>query len=298
MAIPSNRLEAWSHQGGTAISSAAYASIRHALTKASSPLWGRGVEIFLQGSYANATNTHGDSDIDVVVLYKDTFYKDITSLSPSEQQAHERTFGTAAYQWSDLRRDAFSALTAHFGVANVALGNKAIKVKTGSGRMTADVVPAVQFRRYAMFVAADNLSAHWGICFFDAQGNSITNYPRYHIERGQHKNRDERTRGLYKPAVRLFKNFRSYMVDNGILAEGIGPSYYIECALHNVPDDIFHGAFSYTVPRALDHLWTTPFPNLLSQNGLVPLIGTGPTQWIQENFARFLTAARDTWTNW
>jgi Nucleotidyltransferase domain len=295
MAITSNQLDTWSHQGGAAISSTAYASIRHALTKSSSPLHGRGVEIFLQGSYANATNTYGDSDIDVVVLYGDTFYKDMSSLSLPERQAHERAFGPATYQWSDLRRDVLSALTAHFGAGNVAPGNKAIKVKTGAGRMTADVVPAVQFRRYATFADADNHTAHWGIHFFDAQGNGITNYPKYHIERGQDKNSDERTRGLYKPIVRLFKNFRSYMLDNGILAEGIAPSYYIECALHNVPENLFQGTFSDTVSRALDHLWTTPTGNLLSQNGIVPLIGTGRTQWAPDNFITFLSAARDTW---
>jgi Nucleotidyltransferase domain len=296
MAMQSNQLDMWSHQGGTVISSTAYASIRYALTKASSPLHGRGVEIFLQGSYANATNTYGDSDIDVVVLYKNTFYKDMSSLSLPQQQAHEHAFGTSIYQWSDLRRDVLSALTAHFGAGNVAVGNKAIKVKTGAGRMTADVVPAVQFRRYATFVDAGNLSAHWGIHFFDAQGNGITNYPKYHIDRGQDKNRDERTRGLYKPVVRLFKNFRSYMVDNRILADGVAPSYYIECVLHNVPDNLFGGVFSDTVPQILDYLWTTPIGGLVSQNGVVPLIGTGPTQWPEENLVTFVSAARDTFS--
>jgi hypothetical protein len=209
MTIPLSQLDSWSHQGGTAISSAAYNSIQHALTKFSSPLNGRGVEIFLQGSYANATNTYGDSDIDVVVLYKDTFYKDMSSLTPAEQQAHELAFATATYHWSDLRKDVFSALMSHFGMAAVTLGNKALKVKTGSGRMTADVVAVVQFRRYATFIDAHNLSAHWGVHFFDAQGTASTNYPKYHIERGQDKNRNERTRGsvqaynscIQKPAV-------------------------------------------------------------------------------------------------
>jgi Nucleotidyltransferase domain len=263
MTIPLSQLDSWSHQGGTAISSAAYNSIQHALTKFSSPLNGRGVEIFLQGSYANATNTYGDSDIDVVVLYKDTFYKDMSSLTPAEQQAHELAFATATYHWSDLRKDVFSALMSHFGMAAVTLGNKALKVKTGSGRMTADVVAVVQFRRYATFIDAHNLSAHWGVHFFDAQGTAITNYPKYHIERGQDKNRNERTRGLYKPTIRVFKNLRSYMVDNGILPAGIAPSYFVECVLHNVPDNLFHGRFSDSVPQILEYLWNTPYAGFL-----------------------------------
>jgi Nucleotidyltransferase domain len=298
MSIPSDRLETWSHQGGTTISSTAYASIQHALTKSSSPLQGRGVEISLQGSYANATNTYGDSDIDIVVLYKDTFYKDVSSLTLAQQQAHELFFTPATYHWNDLRNDVLSALTSHFGTAAVTPGNKAVKVKTGAGRMTADVVPAVQFRRYATFVDAHNLTAHWGIHFFDSRGTAITNYPKYHIERGQDKNRDERTRGLYKPTVRLVKNLRSHMVDNSILLKENAPSYFVECALHNVPDNLYHGRFFDTVPQILDYLWTTPYSGFMSQNGVVPLIGDGPTQWSKEKFSAFVAAARETWANW
>jgi tRNA nucleotidyltransferase (CCA-adding enzyme) len=88
MTIPLTQLETWSHQGGTGISTNAYESVRNALTKASCPLSGRNIEIFLQGSYANTTNTYGDSDVDVVVLYGDTFYRDMNALTPMQQQTH------------------------------------------------------------------------------------------------------------------------------------------------------------------------------------------------------------------
>jgi tRNA nucleotidyltransferase (CCA-adding enzyme) len=67
MPIPFSRLNTWSNQGATTTSSTAYNSVRTALLKSTSPLANRGVDIFLQGSYANATNIYGDSDIDVVV---------------------------------------------------------------------------------------------------------------------------------------------------------------------------------------------------------------------------------------
>jgi hypothetical protein len=298
MAIPTDQLASWSHQGGTTISSTAYNSIQRALTKTSSPVSGRGLDIYLQGSYANATNTYGDSDIDVVVCYGDTFYRDMDLLTQPERGAHERAFPPATYLWTDLKRDVLSALTAHFSTAAVSTGNKAIKVKTGSGRMTADVVPAVQFRRYARFVDAQNLSAHWGIHFFDSHGTAITNYPKYHIQRGQDKNRDERTRGRYKPTVRIFKNLRTYLIDNGKLTRETAPSYFIECALHNTRDSIFREPYSKSVPQILEHLWKTPCDGLLSQNGIVPLIGTGPTHWSADNYVTFLAAARDLWAHW
>lgn len=298
MPIPLSQLETWSHRGAIATSSLAYASIQHALTKSSSPLANREVEIFLQGSYGNATNTYGDSDLDVVVLYGNTFCKDMSALTQAQQQLHEASFAPATYRWSELRDDTLAALRSHYGGDSVTVGRKSIKVDTGNGGRPADVVPAVQFRRYASFVDRDNLTAHWGIQFFDSSNNAIVNYPKYHIDRGETKNQQARTHGQYKATIRLLKNFRDYLEDNGLLAEGIAPSYFVECALYNVPDNFFVGSFSNTVPAILDYLWTTPYAGFLCQNGVVRLIGNGMTQWSEDNFVLFLQAARTAWDGW
>jgi hypothetical protein len=298
MSIPLLQLNTWANRGAVTTSSAAYASIRYALLKASSPVANRSVEIFLQGSYANATNIYADSDVDVVVLYKDTFYKDMSALTPFQQQLHERLFPPATYNWSQLRDDVLQALRSHYGNGSVTTGTKSIKVDTGSGRRTSDVVPAMQFRRYATLVDQNNLSAHWGIQFFDSSNNPIVNYPKYHIERGEDKNQAARARGQYKSTIRVFKNLRNSMIDNGQLADGVAPSYGVECALYNVPDNLFVGAYADTVPAILNYLLNTPYAGFLCQNGVVPLIGNGATQWSESNFATFVVAAQAAWDNW
>jgi hypothetical protein len=298
MPIPLSQLDTWANQGGTTASSAAYNSIRTALLKSTSPLLNRGVDIFLQGSYANATNIYGDSDIDVVVLYDKTYYWDASALTLAEQQLHESFFVPATYPWSSLRDDVLAALRSHYGYNGVRLGKKSIKVETGTGRRTSDVVPAVQFRRYATFINHNNCTAHWGIQFFDSSNNPIVNYPKYHKERGEEKNQETCTRGQYKATVRLFKNFRNHLVDHGLFADGTAPSYFIECALHNVADNLFIGNFTDTVPAILNYLLQTPYAGFLCQNGVVQLIGNGPTQWSVGNFATFLVAAKNAWDNW
>src|SRR3977135_2260449 len=92
MPIPEAQLNTWSNPGAITTSSAAYASIRHALQKSTSPLANRSVEIYLQGSYANSTNIYADSDVDVVVLYANTFYKNMAALTPAQQIRHEIKF--------------------------------------------------------------------------------------------------------------------------------------------------------------------------------------------------------------
>lgn len=298
MSIPQSQLETWSHQGAVATSSAAYASIRHALLKSSSPLAERGVEIFLQGSYANATNIYGDGDIDVVVFYEDTFYKDMSALSSDQRQLHEAVFPPATYKWSQLRDDVLTALRAHYEVGAVRLGRKSLKVDTGSGRRTSDVVPAVQFRRYATFIDQKNLTAHWGIQFFDSSDNPIVNYPKYHIERGEEKNHALRTNGQYKATVRIFKNLRNHLIESNLLGDRVAPSYFVECALHNVPDQLFVGTFTDTIPAILNYLLNTPYSSFNCQNGVVRLIGNGSTQWPENDFVNFLVTTRDAWDNW
>jgi hypothetical protein len=295
MPIPLSQLEIWSHQGAIATSSRAYASIQHALTKSTSPLANRGVEIFLQGSYGNATNTYGDSDVDVVVLYPNSFFKDMTALTQAQQLLHEASFPPANYRWPELRDDTLAALRSHYGNDAVTVGRKSIKVDACAGGRPSDVLPAMQFRRYATFADPNNLTAHWGVQFFDSSNNAIINYPRYHIQRGEAKNQQARTRGQYKATIRLLKNFRDHLVDSRRLAEGVAPSYYIECALYNVPDSLFVGSFNNTVPAILDYLWTTPYATFLCQNGVVRLIGNGVTQWPEGNYISFIQAARTAW---
>lgn len=298
MPIPLSQLNTWANQGGTTASTAAYASIRNALLKSTSPVAGLGLDIYLQGSYANATNIYGDSDIDVVVLYPNTFGKDMSSLTPLEQQLHEVTFPPATYQWSHLRNDVLNALRSHYGTGAVTPGRKSIKVVTSSGRKPSDVVPAIQFRRYATFVDRNNLTAHWGIKFYDSSNNPIVNYPKYHIQRGEDKNHASRTAGQYKSTIRIFKNFRNYLVDHGLLADGAAPSYYVECALHNVSDHLFVGHLTTTIPAILHHLAVTPYTGFLAQNGVTKLIGNGPTQWSANDFSTFVVATQNGWDNW
>lgn len=298
MPIPQSQLDTWSHLGAVTTSSAAYNNIRQALLKTASPLANRGVDIFLQGSYANSTNIYGDSDVDVVVLYENTFHWDQSALPLAQQQLHEASFQPAAYPWTQLRDDTLSALRSHYGNNSVTVGRKSIKVQTSTGRRPSDVVPAVQFRRYATFVNQNNFTAHWGIQFFDASNNPIVNYPKYHIERGEEKNQASRTGGRYKPTIRVFKNFRNYLIADHLLADKAVPSYFLECTLYNVPDLLFIGTFRDTVPAILSYLASNTMGGVLSQNGVVPLFGNGPTQWSRTPLLTFAQAARTAWDTW
>jgi len=147
VAIPQAQLETWSHQGPTAQFTSTYESIRNVLWDSNSPYSTLGVSVFLQGSYKNATNVYGDSDVDILICTDAVYYSDTSNLSADDRQRFEGGFVPAQYAFSDFKNDVTGWLTKKYPNA-VTTGNKAIYIKGNAGRREADVVIAAEFRRY------------------------------------------------------------------------------------------------------------------------------------------------------
>ena len=101
-------------------------AVRNAIL-ASDRLKYRDVEVFVQGSYANRTNVRQDSDVDVCVLFKGSFFEDY-----SFSQGLDRTalgISDGQYFYSDFKNDVEAALVAQFGRISVRRGKKAFDVQ-------------------------------------------------------------------------------------------------------------------------------------------------------------------------
>lgn len=185
MAIPEDRLKVWANQGATEGSKNTYTSIKAALDGYS---WPEGMkpDIYLQGSYANSTNTRGNSDVDVVAEMTCVYYSNLT-------EAEKPRVGWIAgrYSFSDFRVHVVTALRSYYGAALIdESGGKAVRVSAAPGRLNADVLPCVQYKRYdALQVVAE------GVTFWNqVNGEQVVNYPKLHIKNGEQKNETERTR--------------------------------------------------------------------------------------------------------
>jgi hypothetical protein len=299
MGIPQSQLDTWANTGGTTASTQAYATIQAALTGPTSTITERSHEIFLQGSYRNTTNIYGNSDIDVVVLTTSVFGYDVSALAPEHQQLHKRVFPDATYTWVNWRADVIQTLEVSLGKNCVHPRNKAVFIDLGAGRREADVVPAIAYRRYTTYTPNDgHFHFYSGIQLFDSAGRAIVNYPKQHIANGEAKGGDARTGGRYKETVRIFKNMRDAALKKRSLAEGMAPSYFIECLLYSVPDNLFVADRGNRIHGILTYLWTLSSEGLLCQNGLVGLVGTGNTQWPAECYVTTVRALINLWNNW
>lgn len=300
MAIPESQLETWSHQGAGAAATATNTAIHNALDAQNSPVRGKDFEVYLQGSYKNATNIRGDSDVDVVAQLNSTFEYDFSGISDDEKRLFRQGYPTnATYLWRDFRDDILRALRVYFGAQNVTEGNKSIKVSGGSGRLPADVIPCLQYRKYLRFRSLQDHAYIEGIVFYTIrEGRQIINFPKPHYDNGVDKHSAQRTNGWYKPTVRVFKNARTYLIGRNVISEDLAPSYFLECLIYNVPDNQFGTSYAETFCNAVNWLRRTNLGNLMCQNGQTALFDNSQEQWSTQQAGEFLNAMAALWTNW
>lgn len=302
MFIPEDQLETWSRQGAISSSSATYASIQGALKRHTFPPQTT-FDIYLQGSYKNDTNVRGDSDVDIVVELTSTFYRDTTDLTALERLGCEASFPNASYTLHDFNRDVLSALRANYGTHNVIQGKKAIRVQKDSVPLNADIIVALKYRKFSRFTS-NNAAAQEGITFFISSENRwVVNYPSLHYNNGVFKNSIFSTNGWFKPVVRMFKNARGYMVDKGLIRDGLSSSYFIECLFYNVPNDKFGNSYRNTYFNSCMWLKSADIGSFLCQHGQGSLcrhngFEYGPDQWPLYDARNFIQQLAYLWDNW
>jgi predicted nucleotidyltransferase len=302
MPIPHSQLETWSHQGPIISSSTTYQSIKNALEHSNSPISqmisSGAVKVYLQGSYANDTNIRGDSDVDVVVELTDAFHSNKHQLTPPELQLHEQVYSPASYGWNDLRNDVIKALNLYYGESYVdTSGNKSIKVLPNSGRLRADVVPVVSYRKYHYFNGMYDHSKDDGVSLTHMTTKSrIVNYPEKHYQNGVQKHQN--TNKLFKPTVRMIKNAVSYLVDNGTLKKEVAPSYFLQCMVYNIPPNLFDTDLTQTYCNVVNHLHGADLSSFTCQHEMHNLFGADDTSWNEIDARVTLNALIDLWNEW
>jgi hypothetical protein len=305
MVIPEEQLETWAKQGAVTPAKATHESIRLALSHERSPIKDKitsgNVEVYLQGSYRNDTNIRGDSDVDVVVQLNSAFSYGIDALTQVEQQTfHQAHPGSATYGWSDFRREVIAALKTYYGAAAVdESGTKAVKVKAGSGRLSADVLVCLQHREFSFFWAPEVQSHVEGVAFYATDtGRRIVNFPKQHYDNGVAKNDGANTDGWFKPTVRMFKNARTHLVEQELLASDTAPSYFLQCLLYNVPGTCFGTSYQHTYYNVVKWLRSADVGAFVCQNGQLPLFGATPEQWSAEAAGTTAAALTHLWDTW
>ena len=224
------KLRGWAKPPGKTEEEKIERSIRmvKAAIDAHSTLKSKNTTTFVKGSYDKRTNIPADSDVDVAVRLNDIYINDY----PEGMNATDFNFVDASYTYDNFKSDVEQAIKDYFGVNQVIVGSKAVKVRANSCRIDADVVPLAVHRRYKK-----DLSYEEGIALRDSLNKTIKNWPQQDYDNGVAKN--NRTNKRYKAMVRILKTVRNEMQEENIEAAKDIQSFLIECLLWNVPDDEF-----------------------------------------------------------
>lgn len=290
MAIPEKQLTTWSNQGAMKASADTHKSIRIALEKHSWPP-GMKYEAYLQGSYPNATNIRGNSDVDLVVETDSVFYSNLT-----EDEKAKLSLTKGKFSWSDFRAEVLKALQDYYESKIVDDSpDKCIRILPTENRLSADVIPCVEYRRYK-----DLNVIGTGMTFWTKKANTqIINYPKTHLKNGATKNQN--VSQWYKPSVRMLKNARERFEGNGNGGEKY-PSYFLECLFYNVPNSCYGKSYSETYMSVANHLIEKRDSNSLSefvtQSGLQWLFGDGIHQWNEPDARAFIDDLVELWNQW
>lgn len=303
MSIPEAQLETWSQIGAIQQSAETYETIRSVLVSPRAPYSNRSVlPPFLQGSYKNHTNIRTDSDVDIVITTNEIFYHNMREIpaprvTPQALQNFDRAYaGPVSYSYEQFKTDVTLWLATNFG-ADVRPGSKAIFIRGNNGRRDADVLVAAEFRHYFNYTDEGHHSREDGIVFWKNNTTRIVNFPHQHHDNGVTKNRE--TAEWFKPTVRVFKNMRNRMIADGVLGDGIAPSYYIEGFLANAPNNCFGHSFQRTFEQCMGYLSRVDRDNLMCLNNIHYLVRpNSDVNWPPENFQRYITAVIEYWDNY
>lgn len=220
-------------------------------------------DIFLQGSYANNTNVKQNSDVDICIMFKNTFCYYI----PDGYSLPSR-YIDSKIDYYDLRELIRKALVLKFGNNRIEDRNKCIRILSNSYTTEADVVVAFEYRKYI-----DNLHYYEGIYFKSLEGDKIINYPQLHLKNGREKNNE--TNQIYKKMVRIFKKITLNMQEEKINFSKDIKGFILECMIYNIPSKSFFVYSEAKLSLNLEYMLDT-------------FISTSMSSWKEVNKIKYL----------
>ncbi len=296
MATPENHLKIWAQPGTVQGAKNTHAAIRNAL---GGHQWPEDVRYrtYLQGSYRNNTHLRRQSDVDVVVELTSIPIRDGSLLPDSQKRLLQRSFPAPEYGWRRFRRDVLRAITDSFGASRVKEGKKTLKLVMESPEIPVDVVVAVRYLTYTEYSSQRSYKNTEGMgLYLPTESRWTVSYPHLHRRNGVGK--EKATNWWFRRCIRMFKNARAQLVEEGQLAPATARSYQIECLLYNVPDRLLGRSCQSAYSSALYWLQRNDLSRFSSQNKLVPLFDGGPDSWNEADARTLIDAVVKQYEDW
>ncbi|MHA6558939.1 nucleotidyltransferase family protein [Pseudomonas alliivorans] len=188
----------------------------------------------LQGSVALNIHIKGASDVDMLIIERDTLFVERPHVSSSAYVAASDSRSLLQIV-KDIRNKSESILSENFPAVNVIGNDKSIAMDGGSLRVPVDIVPAVWFDN--IYYQRTRDQSDRGIKIYSKSDDAfITNFPFKHIEEVNLK--DSRYSGNVKCVIRLLKTLVSDMDETDKkVAKGLS-SYDLTALAYHMEDNL------------------------------------------------------------
>ena len=277
----SEKLEKYSKQGDTKKFTDTYNELKNFFeSQINKEKYGE--EIYLQGSYGNDTNIEDESDVDIVIEMTNVYYYNIDLLTMDEQYRFRSEHPSSNISINDFKMHVIDILQS--SKYEYEVKNKCIKITSGTP-LNADIIVCAKHKKFTTY---DKYIE--GIIFFDKKGNQIVSYPKHHNDNMIAKNKSIPS---FKSTIRIFKNLKIELINNGFIDENSVSSYFIESMIYNVNDDYF--TISNLENRILKIIsWCIKY--IINYKMITPckqyyLFGKGKNQWNEHDAINFLRNA-------
>lgn len=111
--------------------------------------------------------------------------------------------------------------------------------------------------------------------------------------------KNQATNEWFKHIVRIYKNARPRMIEDGLIEAGSAPSYYLEGLLYSVPDDKFGTSYDASMVNTIKWLAQADKKKLVCANMQYWLLDGNPdVTWNTAHCAAFINGLIDLWNNW
>ncbi|MFD0396179.1 hypothetical protein ACFQ3Z_45165 [Streptomyces nogalater] len=158
-------------------------------------------------------------------------------------------------------------------------------------RPSIDVVPCFKWVAYDTTAPGGE---YVGSVVYGRNGKRVINWPELQLANGRTKNTNTKYR--YKFVVRVLKN-----VENDLASEGVIkalPSYFSECLIYNVPDDVFlrEGSLDAVVRESLREVYRQltgvwfGYQRMVEPNGIKKVFGEGQ-KWTEKDARELIERA-------
>ena len=256
------------------------------------------VQIYIQGSYQNGTMVDELAKLEIVVEFGQNSFATLEKLPKLK----------ISRIWSDeedgilvKKRVVSFKPNVHLGIIKKIL-LESLMAQTGNdgiyNNSKSIYIPAYKSNKIPCEIlpcyTLNNTPGNESVIIYDAYINKyVAAFPKLHCKNLATKN--EETEGNFIQVVRIFRNIRDILIKNEVIKDSFAPSYFLECLLYNIPNELYKGGLSSMILKILNYLINCNLNDFICAHEQFKMFGNNSDAWTTYKARSFINLLSNVW---